>query len=294
MGGFLGRSYKWLNIQGFQKYRKDEFSEADKLFEASYLKSLEVGEPYLYALYNWVATRELLYPASGHSAVALDELLGTYPKTKDFYVDRLYKDTDFISLWGEGGFGEYVLYNVLSNLEDRLFPDVSRHTLNDLQLKSAVKRGYVKGYPDRTFRPRNPVNRAEFVKMLMLAFEKEDGNVENIKKFSDVNVFQWYAKPLAKAVELGVVKGYPDGKMKPTNNVTMVEAVKMLMETNYPDEDFTPKSGEQWYSRYLEVAKNRLKKLHYADSLKFLYGDLDHEMTRIECVELFESVLVEE
>ncbi len=123
----------------------------------------------------------------------------------------------------------------------------------------------------------------------MMAFEKGDGDVQILEKFPDVKTSEWYAKPLARAVELGIMKGYPNGKMKPAYTINMVEAVKMVVEVKYPDKDFTPKEGKEWYTEYVKQAKKDLSRMEYKLVRKI--NELEPEMTRYYAVVLIESLL---
>ena len=91
---------------------------------------------------------------------------------------------------------------------------------------------------------------------------------------------QWYIPYLSKAVELGSMKGYPDGTMRPSNTINKAEALKMALElvgNVYESKD----EKEEWYEKYRTYAiKNNYK-------LDFLtVEDMNKDMTRGECVEL--------
>ena len=144
--------------------------------------------------------------------------------------------------------------------------------------------GFIGGYPDGTFQPNNSVNRAEFAKMLMLAFSKEGGEGQNLKGFPDVYLDQWYTPYLSRAVELGSMKGYPDGTMKPRNTINKAEALKMALEMT--GENFgSPEEGQQWFEVYRQYAVENL-------NLDFVTEeDMGKAMTRGECVELILEVV---
>ncbi len=98
--------------------------------------------------------------------------------------------------------------------------------------------GVVQGYGDGTFRPNNPVNRAEMLKMIFLA----DGNEKNADTamgtaamFPDTPKTEWYAKYVALARQRGTVQGYPDGYFRPGNNINKAEAYKIVMKEFYND-----------------------------------------------------------
>lgn len=89
--------------------------------------------------------------------------------------------------------------------------------------------GIVQGYADGSFKPDATINRAEFVKILMGAFE-DDGRMCKIAAFSDVDQTAWYATFAHKARCQGIVEGYPDGTFKPTASINFAEAAKILVK----------------------------------------------------------------
>ncbi|HPP44090.1 MAG TPA: S-layer homology domain-containing protein, partial [Caldisericia bacterium] len=55
------------------------------------------------------------------------------------------------------------------------------------------------------------------------------GSVFAQAKFPDVPESYWAYKEINKLVELGILKGYPDGTFKPGNNVTRAEFATMVV-----------------------------------------------------------------
>ena len=84
--------------------------------------------------------------------------------------------------------------------------------------------GIVKGYEDGTFRPNQPVSRAEFVVLLSRIHELEAGE----KSFPDVPKTHWAYDAIAAAGAAGWINGYEDGTFRPNESVTRIEAVKMI------------------------------------------------------------------
>lgn len=84
------------------------------------------------------------------------------------------------------------------------------------------------GYSDSTFRPDDPVTRAEFATMMIKALGKESIQAGNYSKFSDVPSSFWGATNINKAFKTGIVNGFPDGKFYPHNYVTKIQVVAAL------------------------------------------------------------------
>jgi hypothetical protein len=88
------------------------------------------------------------------------------------------------------------------------------------------------GYTDGTFRPDNPITRAEFAAVIVraLGLEAAAGMLEGVPVgFPDVPANHWANGYIAVASSQGVVQGYPDGTFNPGANVTYAEAIAMIV-----------------------------------------------------------------
>ncbi|MBU5668409.1 S-layer homology domain-containing protein [Peptoniphilus sp. MSJ-1] len=106
------------------------------------------------------------------------------------------------------------------NLE---FSDLNKEQMNVLE--KFIAAGAVDGYPDGTFRPENPITRAEFVKILEKLFNLgiEDGSTN----LSDISG-HWAEKSIVSMVQKGLIKGYPDGTFRPDENITRAEVITLI------------------------------------------------------------------
>ncbi len=104
------------------------------------------------------------------------------------------------------------------------FSDVSGHWAT-ASINYGVANGFIKGYTDGTFKPDNPVTRAEFSKMLNVAFGISNTQAVN---FSDVPASEWYSAEVRKAVAAGYISGYEDNTFRPNNKITRQEAAFMI------------------------------------------------------------------
>ncbi|QAT41889.1 S-layer homology domain-containing protein [Aminipila luticellarii] len=104
------------------------------------------------------------------------------------------------------------------------FGDIRGHWAESY-INKAVSSGFVKGYPDGTFRPDNAVTRAEFTSMVNKAL----GNTGSVNvTFYDVPRNEWFYNDVAKGMSASFVGGYDDSTFRPNNAVTREEAAAMI------------------------------------------------------------------
>lgn len=122
--------------------------------------------------------------------------------------------------------------------------------------------GVVKGYSDGTFKPGNPINRAETMKILVEGLGITPDTEDYSNCFYDVGE-EWFAPYICYAKSKGWVKGYGDGYFRPANTVNRVEAVKMVINIEGFEGElssgsvllpFNDTDSSQWYAVYLEAA----------------------------------------
>ena len=113
--------------------------------------------------------------------------------------------------------------------------------------------GLVQGYADGTYKPDATINRAEFVKILMGAFEDDD-RMCKIAPFADVDQTAWYATFAHAARCNGVVEGYADGTFRPANTINFAEAAKIIAKAFKLEAVMTVPACEgecPWYRDYV-------------------------------------------
>ena len=88
---------------------------------------------------------------------------------------------------------------------DGAFSDTAGHWA-EADIREAVLKGFVRGYPDGTFRPNQPVTRAEFSVMLVEALQLDREASE--LTFTDLDqIGPWARRSVAIAVQTGIVSG---------------------------------------------------------------------------------------
>ncbi|MEH2236115.1 S-layer homology domain-containing protein [Nostoc sp.] len=88
-------------------------------------------------------------------------------------------------------------------------------------------RGILKGFPDYSFRPNQPVNRAEFAAILQKAFDQEPS--KTAIAFQDVPAKFWATPAIDQAISAGFLKGYPKKSFKPQQNISRVQVLVALV-----------------------------------------------------------------
>ena len=112
----------------------------------------------------------------------------------------------------------------------------------------------IEGNPDGTFRPSRSINRAEFLKIVLLSHPKIRMSSSDAGRcFPDVKKDDWFSPYVCLAKKRDMVAGYPDGTFKPERTVNYAEALKILSELY----EYVAYSGddEEWYAGYVRAAK---------------------------------------
>ncbi len=116
-----------------------------------------------------------------------------------------------------------------------IFKDVDADAWYSNEVNYLVELGILNGYEDGTFKPNEPITRAEFATILA---RLEELNLSKPHSFDDVSVNHWANDYIVSATNNGWIYGYEDGSFRPENNITRSEAVAMVnrMLNRYPDE----------------------------------------------------------
>jgi thiol-disulfide isomerase/thioredoxin len=135
-----------------------------------------------------------------------------------------------------------------------VFNDVVGHPYES-SIQYVLDHGIVSGYPDRTYRPEQVINRAEFTKIVIGARFSADreGCAVSRLPFPDVPEDSWFAQYVCVAHARGIVAGYADGTFKPERAVNAAEAAKIIA-TSY---GIASEPGTAvWYQPYIDAIKN--------------------------------------
>jgi len=150
--------------------------------------------------------------------------------------------------------------NLLS--DSNPFTDLENHGWSNRAISTLYNAGIIKGYPDGTFKPSDPISRAEFA-TIAAKFDKLE--LGSTSKFTDI-FGHWAEKYITSSEIKGWIKGYPDLTFKPEQDITRAEAMTLINnvleravpeENIHPDAMFWPDStSDKWYFEAVMEATN--------------------------------------
>lgn len=104
------------------------------------------------------------------------------------------------------------------------YTDVSADKWYNNPVSTMSRLGIIKGYPDGTFRPNDPITRAEFA---AIAARFDEHKAAKLASFTDI-YGHWAISEISLAYENGWIKGYNDGTFRPNRNITRAEAMALI------------------------------------------------------------------
>lgn len=106
------------------------------------------------------------------------------------------------------------------------FPDVPQVFWARPYIEALAARGILSGFENGTFRPNQPVTRAEFAAQLQKAFDQKV--VVPAPSYKDVPNNFWGSSAIQEATRSGFVQGYPGNVFRPNQRIAKVEALVAL------------------------------------------------------------------
>lgn len=159
---------------------------------------------------------------------------------------------------------------------DNNFSDVAKGKWYNRAISTLANAGIVKGDPAGTYRPDDPITRAEMAAIIARFGDFKEGG----KTFNDISG-HWAQKYIELAASNGWINGNPDGTFKPNNNITRAETVAMinrvLNRQTESNDDLLPVSQmtnwsdnmdtAKWYYRDMQEATNNHKAERVGNSI---------------------------
>ncbi|MBW4495546.1 MAG: S-layer homology domain-containing protein [Oscillatoria princeps RMCB-10] len=106
-----------------------------------------------------------------------------------------------------------------------IFPDVTGHWAQSF-IQALAARDIIRGFPDGTFRPDEPVTRAQFAAMVRKAFPRN--SIRSAIEFDDVPRFYWGYTAIQEAYSIGFLEGYPNRIFQPDQNIPRAQVLVSL------------------------------------------------------------------
>ena len=186
---------------------------------------------------------------------AFTDLEGYYEEAVEALCDQGALDCDGLFNGGQEATRGFAISLLMSGYtlgdvnKDFPFTDVptSHKYYNDIL--AAYEYGFISGATDSkgnllgTFRPDDPINRAELMKIITLATDIEVAGSCSLTVFPDVNASDWFCAYVEAGFWNSIVNGFGDGTFGPARNVYRQDAAVMAYRAQSPqqrDEDDLP------------------------------------------------------
>jgi hypothetical protein len=107
------------------------------------------------------------------------------------------------------------------------FSDVASDNYAAQFIQELASRNIIAGFPDGTFRPNDPVTRAQFAALLLKAFPNAQ-RVNTPINFTDVPSNYWGLQAIQNAYATGFLAGFPGGTFRPNDNIPRAQVLVSL------------------------------------------------------------------
>ena len=124
------------------------------------------------------------------------------------------------------GLGAPLTSPAIAQAQPTAFSDVSTDDWAHDYIEGLSQSNIVSGFPDGTFKPNDPVTRAQFAAILRQAFLRSQP--ATAQSFKDVPTNYWAANAISASRSAGFLSGYPDNTFKPNDRIVRVQALVSL------------------------------------------------------------------
>ncbi len=169
------------------------------------------------------------------------------------------------------------------------FNDIKGHWA-EKTITEWLEKGYVKGYPDGTFKPNEPITRAEFITLTnRVIFFSGTGEVN----FRDVRQKDWFYKDLQIAVNKYII-GFPDNTFRANRIVSREQAASIAARINELADD---KEAAKKFYDYRDISDWAKGYVGAAVSANLMQGFPEnmflpkHSLTRAQAVVVLQNLM---
>ena len=110
-----------------------------------------------------------------------------------------------------------------------VFNDIGDYPWARQAIEDLTGKGIIKGMGGSSFAPAQPLTRAQFATMMVLALGEKPYAGGKVT-FSDVRPDDWHYGYVEKAVEIGIISGYPDGTYQPEKVLSRQEMLTIVVQ----------------------------------------------------------------
>jgi len=166
----------------------------------------------------------------------------------------------------------------LPRVSKDVFSDVKRGDLLAPYIKLVSDAGLMTPYPDGTFRADKPINEADTA---LLTAQIQSVQTPQQNEFPDVPRNHWAAEYIYKAVDQGLVTGYPNGTFQPARPISRAEGISViarmanLSKRLVGEGPYTDIPGRYWAASEIAAAKDE-------GLLDYIKGDLFEPNTALQ------------
>ena len=132
------------------------------------------------------------------------------------------------------------------------FSDVNSNYWAGEFIQKLSERGVIAGFPDGTFRPEEPVTRAQFAAMIRKAFQKAPKR--EATRFNDVASNYWAYSAIQEAYSTGFLSGYPGNRFEPNQAIPRQQVLVSLANGLEYSASSNAESTLQYYNDSSNIA----------------------------------------
>ncbi|MEH1800882.1 MAG: S-layer homology domain-containing protein [Nostoc sp.] len=136
------------------------------------------------------------------------------------------------------------------SLAQTTFSDVSSNYWAAQFIQQLSQRGVIAGFPDGSFRPEEPVTRAQFAAMVNKAFQK--AQQRQAINFTDVPSNYWASTAIQQAYTIGFLSGYPGNRFEPNQAIPRQQVLVSLANGL----EYSPSGNTESTLQYFNDASN--------------------------------------
>ena len=143
--------------------------------------------------------------------------------------------------------------------------------------------GYIKGFPDNSFKPNEFITREQAAVVLSRVLKMETNELINGNQFSDASqIGTWSIPSINILIKEGIMKGYSDNTFKPSGEVTRAEAAVLLNRCSDRKTETVPITNPQ--ENVPEVNTQSIAKLYEINGGALVMADATNESKEVTLV----------